>query len=62
MRLDKYSKKESNSNHTSNASKLKHIVNAKREQEWLEENKETIEKQNERMEREGSFSEAYRKF
>jgi post-segregation antitoxin (ccd killing protein) len=62
MRLDKYSKKESNRNHTSNASKLKHIVNAKREQEWLKENKEAIDKQNERMEREGSFSDVYRRF
>jgi post-segregation antitoxin (ccd killing protein) len=37
-------------------------INEKREQEWLEENKEAIEKQNERMEREGSFSDEHRRF
>ena len=38
------------------------VINTKKEQEWLNENKEAIEKQNKRIEREGSFSDAYRRF
>ena len=45
-----------------NSIKTKQILKDKREQAWLKENKEAIDKQNERMEREGSFSDEHRKF
>jgi len=52
MRQDKDSEKESDIEHNA-----KHVIDSQREQEWLKENKVAIEKQNERMEKEGSFSE-----
>ncbi len=55
MKLDKYLEKENNT-------KIRKIMNDKREQEWLIENKEAIKKQNERIEREGSFSDEHRRF
>jgi len=42
--------------------KTKRRTNKQKKQEWLQENKEAIEKQNERIEREGSFSDVYRRF
>jgi len=48
MKLNKYSEQENN---------IK-----QREKEWLKENKEAIGKQNERMKKYGSFSDAYRRF
>ena len=38
------------------------VINTKREEEWLKENKEAIEKQNERMKKRGLFGDAYRRF
>ncbi len=61
MRQDKYADIESNVKSSENT-KTEQIINNKREQEWLEENKEAIEKQNERMEKEGSFSDEHRRF
>jgi len=62
MRPNKDSQEWINSNRISNMRKSKDVVKTKKEQEWLEENKEAIEKQNERIEREGLFSDAYRRF
>jgi len=55
MSIDKHPEKK-------NKIKIEKRTNETREQSWLKENKEAIEKQNERMEREGSFSDEYRRF
>ena len=41
---------------------LVEIVRKKEEQQWLEENREAIDKQNERIEKYGSFSDGIRRF
>jgi len=41
---------------------LTEVVKKRKEEEWLEENKEAIDKQNERIEKYGSFSDKYRRF
>jgi len=57
MKLNKHSEKEKN------IKQMTHNDNIKqREKEWLKENKEAIDKQNERMKREGSFSDEHRRF
>ena len=38
------------------------LSKAKKEQEWLKENKDAIDKHNERIEKYGCFSDAYRRF
>ena len=56
MSLDKkYSEKEINNI-------IEKVTHTKQEQEWLKENKEAIDKQNERIKKYGSFSDAYRRF
>jgi len=62
MRPNKDLQEDMNSNRISNIRKSKDVAKTKKEQEWLKENKEAIEKQNERIEREGSFFDAYRRF
>ena len=41
---------------------LAEVVRKREAQQWLKENKKAIEKQNERIEREGSFSDGIRRF
>jgi len=41
---------------------LAEVVKKKEEQQWLEENREAIDAQNERMEKYGSFSDGIRRF
>jgi antitoxin CcdA len=41
---------------------LAEVVKKQAENQWLEENKTAIEKQNERIEREGCFSDGFRRF
>jgi len=41
---------------------LAEVVKKREEQQWLEENREAIDAQNERMEKYGSFSDAIRRF
>ncbi len=41
---------------------LAEVVRKREEQQWLEENREAIDKQNERMEKYGSFSDGIRRF
>lgn len=62
MRLDKDSEKKNDIEHNTNTYNARHTIHNKLEQEWLKENKEAIEKQNERMEKEGVFSDEYRRF
>jgi len=62
MRPNKDLQEEINSNRIYNMRKSKDIAKTKKEQEWLEENKEAIEKQNERMKKRGLFGDAYRRF
>jgi len=62
MRPNKDSQEEINSNRISNMRKSKDVAKTKKEQEWLEENKEAIEKQNERMKKRGLFGDEYRRF
>ena len=57
MKRDQNLKKEDNVKSTN-----KQIINHAKEQEWLKENKEAIDKQNERIEKEGAFSDEYRRF
>ncbi|CAA6805485.1 MAG: Unknown protein [uncultured Sulfurovum sp.] len=45
-----------------NSIKTEKVSTAKKVQEWLKEYKEAIDKQNERIQREGLFSDAYRRF
>ena len=56
--LYKYSKNKSNDN----INKKNRQAIYDKEQEWLKENKEAIEKQNERIKKEGSFSDEHRRF
>jgi len=51
-----------NTNSLDKTLKSKKVTHTKQEQEWLKENKEAIDGQNERIEKEGSFSDAYRRF
>ena len=41
---------------------LAEVVKKREEQQWLEENREAIDAQNERMEKYGSFSDGIRRF
>jgi len=41
---------------------LAEVVRKREEQQWLEENREAIDAQNERMEKYGSFSDGIRRF
>ena len=41
---------------------LAEVVRKREEQQWLEENRSAIEKQNERIEKEGCFSDGIRRF
>ena len=41
---------------------LAEVVRKREEQQWLEENREAIEKQNERIEKYGCFSDGIRRF
>ncbi|MEA2047452.1 MAG: type II toxin-antitoxin system CcdA family antitoxin [Campylobacterota bacterium] len=41
---------------------LAEVVRQREEEQWLEENREAIEKQNERIEKEGCFSDGIRRF
>jgi antitoxin CcdA len=41
---------------------LARLIRQKREEEWLEENREVIEAQNRRIEKTGAFSDEYRRF
>ncbi len=41
---------------------LTEVVKKKKEQEWLEENREAIEAYNTRVERDGLFSDSFRRF
>jgi antitoxin CcdA len=41
---------------------LASVVKEREEQKWLEENREAIESQNRRIEKYGSFSDAFRRF
>jgi len=38
------------------------VVKKRKEQQWLKENKEAIDKQNERIEKHGCFSDEHRRF
>jgi len=58
MTRDKFQEKKTNVIDT----KTRQSINNKKEQEWLKENKEAIYKQNERIEKEGLFSDGYRRF
>ncbi|PTB88175.1 hypothetical protein C9925_00020 [cyanobacterium G8-9] len=61
MKLEQYSEKKTNIQYDKNM-KIVQVANDTREEEWLKENKEAIDKQNERMKREGSFSDEHRRF
>ncbi len=41
---------------------LARLIKQKREEEWLEQNREAIEAQNRRIEKTGAFSDEYRRF
>jgi len=65
MSLDKYLEKKSihkSLKRIDSHMKDEQVINAQREQEWLKENKEAIEKQNGRMKIKGLFGDAYRRF
>ena len=65
MRLDKYPEKKTDlkiRNCIKNSDKSGKTMNKEREEEWLEKNKEAIEEQNKRIDKEGLFSDEHRRF
>jgi post-segregation antitoxin (ccd killing protein) len=57
MKLNKHSEKENNIKQTTHTDNIK-----QREKVWFKENKEAIDKQNERIKKYGCFSDEHRRF